>query len=94
MTDAFAAAQSFSSSSDFSTARNQRLADRPSPKVTPIMTAHVGNPMVRIDYCFVSQAIASAKGAFVDESMTDSDHFPVVFDLVPSLVPSDPSPRL
>ncbi|CAK0899478.1 unnamed protein product [Prorocentrum cordatum] len=48
-------------------------------------TAHVGHPMYRIDYAFISRGAAGAGlrllGAAVDGSAVGSDHFPLVVDL-------------
>eukprot|EP00928_Gymnodinium_smaydae_P090015 TRINITY_DN73880_c0_g1_i1.p1 TRINITY_DN73880_c0_g1~~TRINITY_DN73880_c0_g1_i1.p1 ORF type:complete len:360 (+),score=83.86 TRINITY_DN73880_c0_g1_i1:50-1081(+) len=46
-----------------------------------IFTAHVDDPLYRIDYCFVSNASGlSPSAARVHTDASLSDHFPVVFD--------------
>ena len=49
---------------------------------TPIFSAHVHEPLYRIDYCFVGAALGlTPSAAMVATHMTHSDHYPVVFDL-------------
>jgi len=46
------------------------------------LTAHVGHPLYRIDYCFVSRASGfRAVGAEVQTDVALSDHYPVEFVL-------------
>lgn len=66
----------------FSTCRQDGpLSSRPSADLDPIFTAHVGHPLYRIDYCFVSLAAGlKPVEAIVHRDVELSDHFPVSFD--------------
>ncbi|EKX52580.1 hypothetical protein GUITHDRAFT_101746 [Guillardia theta CCMP2712] len=48
------------------------------------LTAHVGDPAYRLDYCFLRGRHMRPVGSFVDRTIDFSDHYPVItdFDLV------------
>merc|ERR1712232_1182429 len=56
-----------------------------SPGISVKFTAHVGAPMYRIDYVFLSQTVVQSglllSSVHVESEASGSDHFPLVVDL-------------
>jgi endonuclease/exonuclease/phosphatase family metal-dependent hydrolase len=67
----------------FAQSRNGDLSARTQPHEDPIFSAHVGHPLYRIDYCFVTARLGfKPSGAKVHTEITLSDHYPVSFDFI------------
>lgn len=57
------------------------LSSRRDAEADQITTAHVGHPLMRVDYCFASHALGlKSTVSKVEVGMVSSDHFPVTFD--------------